>query len=111
MAENVSVLLVDDRLENLTALEAVQQDLPTIISKTTGVGEVLSRGALKVDFWDVDKMAEQIVEVLDNPRLGAQLRSTARDEIKPLTWDAAAKKCLSVYKAVAGQTEQTGWNN
>ncbi len=90
----------------LTALEAVQQDLPIIISRTTGVGEVLCRGALKVDFWDVDKMAEQIVEVLNNPRLGQQLRSDAKNEIKQLTWDAAARKCLSVYDNIAVPAEQ-----
>ncbi len=95
----------------LTALEAVQQDLPIIISKTAGVGEVLHQGALKIDFWDVDKMAEQIVEVLNNPLLGQQLRNTAKSEIKQLTWDAAARKCVVVYNDVGVQAEQIYWNN
>ncbi len=95
----------------LTALEAVQQDLPIIISKTAGVGEVLHQGALKIDFWDVDKMAEQIVEVLNNPLLGLQLRNTAKSEIKQLTWDAAARKCVVVYNDVGVQAEQIYWNN
>ena len=90
----------------LTALEAVQQDLPIIISKTAGVGEVLRQGALKVDFWDIDKMAEQIVEVLNTPLLGQQLRYTAKNEIKQLTWDTAARKCLAVYSNVDVPVEQ-----
>ena len=81
-----------------------------IISKTTGVGEVLHQGVLKIDFWDVDKMAEQIVEVLNNPLLG-QLRNTAKNEIKQLTWDTAARKCVVVYNDVGVQAEQVYFNN
>jgi glycosyltransferase involved in cell wall biosynthesis len=95
----------------LTALEAVQQDLPVIISRTTGVGEVLRKGAMKVDFWDVNKMAEQIVEILNNPGLGQRLRATAKDEIKQLTWDAAARKCVVVYNDIGVPMEQIYWNN
>ncbi len=51
----------------LTAVEAIQHKVPVILSKTTGVGEVLNRGAVKVDFWDSGKMAEAIVEILNNP--------------------------------------------
>lgn len=85
----------------LSALDAVQQGLPVILSKTTGVGEILRNGALKVDFWDADKMAEQILDILNNPSLAEQLRTNAMKEIRNLTWDAAAKKCLSVYNAVS----------
>jgi hypothetical protein len=95
----------------LTALEAVQQGLPVILSKTTGVGEILCHGALKVDFWDVGKLAEQIVEVLNNPLLAEQLRASAMNEIRNLTWDAAARKCLSVYNVVSKQIELIGQNN
>jgi glycosyltransferase involved in cell wall biosynthesis len=95
----------------LTALEAVQQGLPVILSKTTGVGEILNRGALKVDFWDANKMAQQIIDVLDNPMLAEQLRISAAGEIQHLTWDAAARKCLSIYNFVSNQTETIGQNN
>jgi glycosyltransferase involved in cell wall biosynthesis len=95
----------------LSALEAVQQGLPVILSKTAGVGEVLCNGALKVDFWDVNKMAEQIIDVLSNPLLAQRLRTNATNEIRNLTWDAAAKKCLSVYNTVSRQTEQIAQNN
>jgi glycosyltransferase involved in cell wall biosynthesis len=95
----------------ITALEAVQHGLPVIISKTAGVGEVLCDGALKVDFWDVNKMAEHIVEILSDPLLAGRLRSSAADEIRELTWDAAARKCLAVYNTVSRQPELIGQNN
>jgi glycogen synthase len=95
----------------LTALEAVQYRLPVILSKTTGVGEILRSGALKVDFWDVNKMAEQIVSVLKNPSLAEGLRTNALNEIRNLTWDTAAKKCLSVYNDVSKHLELVGQNN
>jgi glycosyltransferase involved in cell wall biosynthesis len=75
------------------------------------VGEILNRGALKVDFWDANRMAEQIIDVLDNPSLAEQLRTSACNEIRNLTWDAAARKCLSIYNFVSNQTEHTGQNN
>jgi len=95
----------------LTVLEAVQHGLPVIISRNAGVGEILCNGALKVDFWDVNKMAQHIVEVLSDPLLAGRLRTSATDEIRDLTWDAAAKKCLAVYEAVSRQTELVGQNN
>ncbi len=94
----------------LTALEAVQQGLPVILSKTTGVGEILREGALKVDFWDVNRLAGQIVDVLNNPGLADRLRANAENEIRNLTWDAAARKCLSVYHSVSQQVEMLSQN-
>jgi glycogen(starch) synthase len=95
----------------LTALEAIQYRLPVIMSKTAGVGEVLRDGALKIDFWDVNKMADQIVSVLKNPSLAEGLCTHALNEIRNLTWDAAARKCLSVYNEVSRQFELVGQNN
>jgi glycosyltransferase involved in cell wall biosynthesis len=95
----------------LAALEAVQYRLPVILSKTTGVGEVLRQGALKVDFWDTNKMAEQIVDVLRNPDVARRLCTSAIDEIQDLTWDAAARKCVSVYNAVSRQAVLIEHNN
>lgn len=95
----------------LTALEAVQYRLPVILSKTTGVGEILQSGALKIDFWDVNKMAEQIINILKNPSLADKLCMNALGEIENLTWDAAAKKCQSIYSDVSRNFELAGHNN
>jgi glycogen synthase len=82
----------------LTALEAVRHGVPVILSKNSGVAEVLPRGALKVDFWDIEKMADRILAVLDRPALGEALRRAAGSEVRKLTWEAAARKCLEVYE-------------
>ncbi len=64
----------------LTALEAIRNGTPVIISKTSGVAEVLPNGALKVDFWDVEKLAEHILTVLCNPEVANRLRKSAAIE-------------------------------
>lgn len=82
----------------LTALEAIQYGVPVVLSKNSGVAEVLHRGALKVDFWDVDQMADKIIALLRHPALGEVVCREGADEIRPLTWDEAARKCVGVYR-------------
>jgi len=85
----------------IAPLEAMRNDVPVIISKQSGVSEVLTH-ALKVDFWDIDDMANKIVAVLRHPPLGQTLREHGSFELRKLTWDGAAGKCVQVYaKAVA----------
>jgi glycogen(starch) synthase len=83
----------------IAPLEAMSYDRPVIVSKQSGVSEVL-RNALKVDFWDVDKMASQIVAVLELPELRRTLIERAREEIRHIHWDAAAEKLVPVYESV-----------
>jgi glycosyltransferase involved in cell wall biosynthesis len=83
----------------IAPLEAMSYDRPVIVSKQSGVSEVL-RNALKVDFWDVDKMASQIVAVLELPELRRTLIERAREEIRHIHWDAAAEKLVPVYQSV-----------
>ncbi len=82
----------------IAPLEAIRHDTPVIISKNSGVAEVLQH-ALKVDFWDVDEMANKIVAVLKHPPLSQTLREHADLEVRSLTWDGAATKCLQTYNA------------
>lgn len=82
----------------LTAVEAIQQNIPVILSKTTGVGEILNKGVVKIDFWDTTKMAETIIEILDNPTWAAELVKKGQEEIRHLTWEDAAKKCVNHYQ-------------
>ena len=81
----------------IAPLEAISHDVPVIISKQSGVSEVLQH-ALKVDFWDTDEMANKILAVLRHPPLGSTLREQADIEVRSLTWDGAAARCRSVYK-------------
>ena len=86
----------------IAPLEAMRNDVPVIISKQSGVSEVLTH-ALKVDFWDIDEMANKIVAVLRHPPLGQTLREHGAFELRRLTWDGAAQKCVQAYgKAMSG---------
>ncbi len=80
----------------IAALEAIHHDVPVILSKTSGASEVLSH-VLKVDFWDIDEMANKIIAVLRHPPLSQTLRQHGAFELRRLTWDGAAQKCLEVY--------------
>lgn len=81
----------------IAPLEAISHDVPVIISKQSGVSEVL-RHALKVDFWDIDDIADKIIAVLRHPPLSSTLREHADLEVRRLTWDDAARKCQEIYR-------------
>jgi glycosyltransferase involved in cell wall biosynthesis len=81
----------------IAPLEAMSHDVPVIISKQSGVSEVLAH-ALKVDFWDINEMANKIVAVLRHPPLASTLRQHGNFEVKRLNWTDAAKACLQVYQ-------------
>ncbi len=78
-------------------LETIANGTPVIVSKQTGVSEVLTH-ALKVDFWDVEEMANKILGVLQNDSLQKTLKEESHKEVKKLNWKASAKKVLDVYK-------------
>lgn len=85
----------------IAPLEAVSHDVPVIISKQSGVSEVLTH-ALKVDFWDIDDIADKILGVLRHPSLGKAMRTNADLQVRGLTWDGAAERCRQVYSQVGG---------
>jgi glycosyltransferase involved in cell wall biosynthesis len=86
----------------IAPLEAIRHDVPVIISKSSGVSEVLQH-VLKVDFWDIDDMANKIIAVLRHPPLSQTLREHADMEVRSLTWDGAAARCVDCYEeALAG---------
>jgi glycogen(starch) synthase len=81
----------------IAPLEALDNDVPVIISKQSGVSEVLMH-ALKVDFWDVNEIANKIVAVLKYPPLQMTLRSHGNFEVRRLRWIDAATKCIRIYE-------------
>lgn len=83
----------------LSALEAAQFSIPAVISKQSGVAEVL-QGALKADYWDIELMAKQIVRILKEPELREELIKQADKDVEAATWDAAAVKVVDVYRKV-----------
>ncbi|MFN3404003.1 MAG: glycosyltransferase [Cytophagaceae bacterium] len=81
----------------LSALEAAQFGIPCVISKQSGVSEVLF-GALKADFWDVDKMSGHIISLLQNESLRESVIKDAFRDLESLTWEKAAEKVADIYK-------------
>ena len=81
----------------LVPLEALDNDVPVIISKQSGVSEVLKH-ALKVDFWDVNEIANKVVAVLKYPSLEMTLRNHGNFEVRKLRWRDSAEKCASIYE-------------
>ena len=83
----------------ISPLEAMQANVPTIISKQSGVAEILNY-AVKVDFWDVDAMADAIYGLLNYPAFSGVASTYGYDEVNSLKWNAAAEKIKNVYQSV-----------
>lgn len=81
----------------LASLEAMSRDVPVLVSRQSGVSEILHH-VLKVDFWDVEEMANKIVAVLKYPPLAESLRAHGSFEVRQLTWADAAKQTVNVYQ-------------
>ncbi|MDD4889562.1 MAG: glycosyltransferase family 4 protein [Phycisphaerae bacterium] len=88
----------------IAPLEAISHDVPVIISKQSGVSEILTH-VLKVDFWDINEMANKILAVLRHPPLGETLRRQSGFEVQQLSWDKSAKKVNEVYESVVGAAQ------
>jgi glycosyltransferase involved in cell wall biosynthesis len=81
----------------IAPLEALGHRVPVLISRTSGVSEILTN-ALKCNFWDIDDMANKIVAVLRHPPLQRTLRDSGFFEVRGITWDGAAAKVDAVYE-------------
>jgi glycogen(starch) synthase len=86
----------------IAALEAMSYETPVILSRQSGASEVL-RHALKVDFWDVSRLAGQIVAILKYPELRSSIVEMAREEVRRVHWEAAATKVRQVYERALGE--------
>ena len=84
----------------ISPLEAVKFDVPVIISKQSGVAEILHH-TLKVDFWDIDELANKIIAILKYPPLAGELVEKAREELRAMVWENAGRKIVSVYEKAA----------
>lgn len=80
----------------ISSLEAVLYDVPVLMSKQSGVSEVL-QNALKVDFWDTHELANQIVAAVNYNGLNKQLIELATEELKNIQWKNSAQKISSIY--------------
>lgn len=80
----------------LTALEAAHYGNALILTKQSGVAEVLN-SIFRYDFWDTDKLADQLVGVATSPALRTTLKSDIQKEYAKLSWKDIAKKCMHIY--------------
>jgi glycogen(starch) synthase len=83
----------------LVALESLKNKTPIIVSRQSGVSEVL-KNCLKTDFWDIDKMTDMIVNVLRNQALHEELKELGHKEVQKFNLDEPARKVHDVYKEV-----------
>jgi glycogen synthase len=81
----------------LTPLEAISYGTPALISRQSGVAEILNN-ALKVDFWDVDEMANQIAAVVGNDSLRDELHANSYREYVKLNWNGSADRLMELYR-------------
>lgn len=80
----------------LTALEAIGYGTPVLISRQSGVSEMILN-ALKVDFWDIHDMANKMVAVVQNPPLRNELHANSYHEYLSHSWDDSADKLFGIY--------------
>ena len=83
----------------ITPLEAMRNNTPVLISKTSGVSEVIKH-AMKIDFWDVEEMAEKMLAIANYSSLHSTLAENGFEEVHKFSWDEPAGKCINVYNSV-----------
>ena len=89
----------------ISPLEAMRSNVPVIISKQSGVAEVLDY-AVKVDYWDVDALADAIYGLIQYPALAGMFASKGLEEVTNLKWNDAAAKIKTVYEAVIEENKK-----
>lgn len=85
----------------ISPLEAMRSNVPVIISKQSGVAEVLNH-AIKVDFWDIDAMADSIYGLLHYQGISEMFKQMGKSEVENLQWDHAAQKIYRIYEGILG---------
>jgi glycosyltransferase involved in cell wall biosynthesis len=83
----------------ISPLEAMQSNVPVIISKQSGVAEILTH-AVKIDFWDIDAMADAIYGILNYPALASMFIKNGKEEVVKLKWDNSARHVRDIYERV-----------
>ena len=85
----------------ISPLEAMQSNVPVIISRQSGVAEILTH-AVKVDYWDIDAMADAIYGILKYPALSKVFTKFGKQEVDDLKWENSALKVREVYRSAIG---------
>ena len=85
----------------ISPLEAMQSNVPVIISRQSGVAEILTH-AVKVDYWNIDAMADAIYGILKYPALSKVFTKFGKQEVDDLKWENSALKVREVYRSAIG---------
>ncbi len=83
----------------LTALEAAHHGDALILTNQSGVSEIIW-SAIKYDFWDEKKLADEILAIANNPSLKSELQQNVKNEYRKISWEQVAKKCLKIYNNI-----------
>ena len=83
----------------ISSLEAMNRNVPVLMSKQSGLAEVVTH-ALKVDFWDINEMANKMLAVLKRPPLKETLRKNGFHEASKFNWEDSAMKVMKIYEEV-----------
>ena len=86
----------------ISPLEAMHSNVPVIISKQSGVSEILTH-AIKVDFWDVNATADAIHAIISYPAMSKMFKKLGREEVDNLQWKNSASKVRDIYYRVLGR--------
>ena len=99
MYKNSDVFIMPSVSEpfGIAPLEAMQMGVPSIISKQSGCAEILSN-VIKVDYWDVNEMANAIYSIITYPAMFHQLQDRGLDEVGQIVWKKAGTKVINIYK-------------
>jgi glycosyltransferase involved in cell wall biosynthesis len=83
----------------ISPLEAMQSNVPVIISRQSGVSEILHY-AIKVDFWDIHAMADAIYGILNYNGLSTFFKKYGKGEVENLKWENSAHKVKEIYDQI-----------
>lgn len=86
----------------IVPLEAMRTSVPVVISKQSGVAEILEH-AQKIDFWDVDAMADSIYGLCHYDALSEMFKKYGKEEVENLKWEHAALKIKEVYEPLVNR--------
>ena len=104
MYKNSDVFIMPSVSEpfGIAPLEAMQMGVPSIISKQSGCAEILSN-VIKVDYWDVNEMANAIYSIITYPAMFRQLQERGLEEVGQIVWKKAGTKVINIYKRLVNR--------
>jgi glycosyltransferase involved in cell wall biosynthesis len=83
----------------ISPLEAMQCEVPTIISKQSGCAEILNK-AIKTDYWDIEAMSDAMYSIITYPGMAEYLKEEGKKEVDSITWEDAGLKVRRIYNEV-----------